>query len=64
MSWYGLVIICGKMYLNTTSLTFKQYCLENWTNIPLTRFAKLVETYLAGLIAAKGGFTKIWVFGR
>ncbi|CAB1443026.1 unnamed protein product [Pleuronectes platessa] len=37
------------------------FCQEEWTNLSISRCAKLVETYpkrLAAVIAAKGGSTK------
>ena len=39
----------------------EQFCLEEWTNIPVARCAKLTETYpkrLAAVIATKDGSTK------
>ena len=39
----------------------EQFCLEEWATIPVSRCAKLIETYpkrLAAVIAAKGGSTK------
>jgi hypothetical protein len=39
----------------------EQFCLEEWSKIPVAICAKLIETYtkrLAAVFAAKGGSTK------
>ena len=68
MSWNGLVkaqtsnfnpIVRQRIPSNLKEL--EQFCLEEWSKIPVTRCAKLMKTYpkrLAAAIAAKGGSTK------
>ena len=58
--WHDLKIAVHQR--NPSNLKeLEQFCLEEWTNIPVARYAKLIETHpkrLAAVIAAKGGPTK------
>jgi hypothetical protein len=55
--WYDLNIVVHQQ--NPSKL--EQFCLEEWTKIPVAKCVKLMETYpkiLAAVIAAKCGSTK------
>ena len=58
--WYDFNIAVHQQ--NQSNLKeLAQFCLEEWTKIPVARCAKLIETHpkrLAAVTAAKGGSTK------